>query len=166
MECSCIRGDGGFNIHVENYDGRFLFLTDYSDWYVYEDVVKKYVVPDEFTISIRVPSFSKASEKSFTIKTGVRNKISLGDDRWWPDGIYCFSIDSCTNKMYINRLIIPKINCCVKQYASYGTVNKVKELQEYIENAHIAVHNGDNETAEKTLIILNKEISLLNCNCQ
>lgn len=166
MNCSCIRNNFNFNIKVLSC-GELLF-EDLSEWMT-EDY---YVIPDEYEIKIKLPS---DTEISIFVDTEKATKISSSDlfyTACFPDGIYCFSTESCGKKYTRNRAIVCNTECRLANLIREASKENNKEkwdevikLKASLDAVYTHAELNNFELANDEYKILKKKLDNLNCNC-
>ena len=165
MECSCIKGI--FDIQLETLGCDTVLVEDFSDW-MKEDY---YTVPTTYQVDVLTPG--KKNSHPLTVYTNKRNKFSPSDfgqgGRYFLDGIYCFTVNSCGVKYQVNRAITCAIECCLDDLISKlkpeddtSDIVRIKYLAEAI---HVNTALGKSKKANHLYDIVQKLLRRLNCNC-
>lgn len=162
MDCSCIRGDSGYNFYVEAIDPDTIIYQDLSVWMDENN----YVLPSTYTVVIQPPGVSSTYTLEFDISSINRiTKNEIGSIR---DGIYCFSVDICGVKYKKTKSLFPKIECCIKQ--AWATLDdswweKLEEVENYLKLTSINAELGNIKEANNTFNIAKKLLENIKCDC-
>lgn len=166
MECHCISGK--LDLILKPLGCDLVVIDDISDWM--RDTY--YKIPESFTVYVTTPG-KKVSHpiQVFTNKANKFSPIDFGQSgKYFLDGIYCFSLESCGVKYSINRAITCTIDCClddligkVKPEEDINDVTRIKFLRDSI---HINAELGKLNKAIDLYDIVQKFLRRLNCNCK
>ena len=168
MSCSCIKGtDSKFDFKLESLDCSTLIFTDLSSWMDDDN----YSIPNKHEISVTLPMSNKVIH--LDINAGSSTVIkgpNLGVGECIPDGIYCFTIDSCGIKYTRNSAVTCQLECRldelkVRLAKEEISLEKVNELQSYLDIIKSSAKNGQPKKAIEFHKVLNKKLDNLNCEC-
>lgn len=162
MECSCIKGDSGYNFHVEALDKKTIVYTDLSLW-VDDD---NYKLPDKYLVVITPPASTTGYEIEMLV--GSTNRLTDDELGYIRDGIYCFTVDICGVKATRSRAIFPHLECCVKQaWATLGIERQeeIEKIENHLKLAKINAELNNVQTATKELKIAKILLENIKCDC-
>jgi|31_taG_2_1085359.scaffolds.fasta_scaffold00372_7 hypothetical protein len=168
MSCSCIKGTGSkFDFKLESVDCKTLLLTDLSNW----NDDKGYFIPESHQITVTLPVSNKQVVVNIKPQgTTVFNGDNLETSECLPDGIYCFSIDSC-GKVYTRfRAVTCLLECrfdrlTQKLAKKEVSIEKYIELSNYLEIMKASAKMDQSQKAADFYKILTKELDNLDCEC-
>ena len=166
--CNCLRGSGAFRFTFEPLDCKNFVYEDFSDWM--ED--DHYVVPEEYTVMVSLPG--QKHPATISVRTGVKNKITSKnlqgrEGLCLPDGVYCFTFDSCGKKYQRHVGIACRLQCCLDQAVAKLTTDDdwevVSEIRNWIDSFHANADQGKLKHAQKAYVVADKLLKQLNCPC-
>lgn len=168
MDCSCIRGSGTkFDFYLELLDCDTLVFTDLSNW-MEEDY---YVVPDEWTMTIKFPSGTTKDIKFKPKGTTIITASDLGIP-CILDGIYCFSTFSCGNTYYRNEALLCSLECKldtlihqldISLYNYDKNLAFAQKISVYINSIKTNARIGKTQLANKYFDITSRELEKVEC---
>ena len=166
--CSCLSGSGSLKLTFEPLDCKTLLYEDFSDWMT-ED---HYDIPEEYEILVALPAQKHPAK--IKVKTGVKNKLTSKElqgmgDLCLPDGVYCFTLDSCGKKYQVHKGISCRLQCCIDQAISQTTSDrdweKLIEVRNYVDSFHSNADQGKLKHAQQAYVVAEKLLKQLNCPC-
>ena len=168
MSCSCIKGEGSkFDINLDMLDCQTLYLTDLSNW----NTGGGYELPTTYSIKVTLPT----SNKEVTIEVKPQESTILkGEDlevgECFPDGIYCFSTESCGVIYTRNKAITCLTECRIERLTEKLAKQEVRldkyvEITNYLTIIKSSAESGQPKKAAELYKILQKELDNLDCEC-
>lgn len=162
-QCSCIKKN--FNFHFESLNTKVAMFQDFSDWMTDDHYIK----PDRYTIQIKPPNSTKFYDKE--VDAISYNKITASDigapeGSCLPEGVYAIKTESCGNVFMRYKALTPKLECRLQCALISGAPTlKISELDTLIKSIHYNVERDRSIEASQILKIVNREIDLLDCDC-
>lgn len=155
-KCSCIRGN--FDFYIEQNQCSKIIYHDRSTW----QTGSEYITPPTYTLNVKDQG---GFTKQFQIIVGVSTELDLGK---CPEGIYTFSVTSCTETFTKWAAILCNLYCgYLKAISKIGKgidveiVRSIRERLEYIEQTV----NGDFLTAKSLVASVEIDLKHINCLC-
>lgn len=157
-KCSCIKKSNlNFNVQVDFVSEDSINLLDVSDW----NKSVEYEIPNTFTVTISNDEVSK----EILLKPLQLNNITSKDTGFkFCDGIYCLVTESCGVKYTRRFALLDKAECGVMKIASKDFDLALK-LRSYLDIIRNYSEFHDLEKAKEYYKILQKQLSLYDCNC-
>lgn len=166
MSCSCIQGDN-FNFHIDAYKEGLVY-QDVSKW-VLDD---SYQVPTSYHIDITLPEKTSPIRVNISL-SGTIYPQDLGLIQF-PDGIYKISLVECSGsefkgccgKIYSKYvLIIPELECCLKDAYARLDYDSVTKVQSFFDQAKINIELKKTKLAMTLFKKGKTALRSLNCDC-
>ena len=166
MTCSCIQGDN-FNFHIDAYKEGLVY-QDVSKWVLDSN----YQVPTSYHVDITLPEKQNAIRVEILL-SGTIYPQDLGLTEF-PDGIYKISLVECTGsefkgccgKIYTRyALIIPGLECCLKDAYARLDYSEVNKVQVFFDQAKLSIELRKTKEAAKLVQKGKLALQSLNCNC-
>ena len=172
MSCACIK-KREFDIAVSHKGCEFLVLEDQSLW-VSGDGYSK---PKYYNVTIGILDRGieivlpiKTEGKTFLTSKELFNSL---DSKCLPDGIYCFSTESCGYKLTINRAYLctieVKLNELIYKYAESMDADErkiISDLKLQIQSIKINAEQGNLEIAKRLFQKVKDKLKSFHCdNC-
>lgn len=166
MNCSCIKDTAqAFDFHLESLDCKTLIFTDLSNWMLEEP----YVVPAVHDVQITFP-------EGQTILTEFRGESitkytaeGFGIGKCFPDGIYCFKVESCGYNYTRHKAVTCTLYCQLDTLISKAATDEdwsvIEELSNLIISIKKAAEMDKHKQANELYSIASKKLSRLECSC-
>jgi hypothetical protein len=131
-----------------------------------------YEVPDEYEVLVAIPG--QKHPATITVKTGVKNKIQSKELQGkeglcLPDGVYCFTLDSCGKQYQSHKGMACRLECCLDQAVSQITREEswevVSEIRNWLESFYANADQGKLKHAQQSYRVAEKLLKTLNCPC-
>ena len=166
MNCSCIRNN--FNFHIKVLSCGELLYEDLNNWMT-EDY---YVIQEDYEVSIKFPSDTEIKVVVDTEQSTKLNASELIHTACFPDGIYCFSVESCGKKYTRNKAIVCNTECrlanLIREASKENNKEKWEEvikLKASLDAVYAHSELGNFELANEEYKYLKKKLDNLNCKC-
>lgn len=166
--CSCITGSGSFKFTLESLDCKTLLYEDHSSWMT-ED---HYDIPEEYEVMVSLPA--QKHPATISVKTGVKNELRSKtlqgmEGLCLPDGVYCFTIDSCGKTYKSHKGVSCRLQCCLDQAVSQLTREEdwevISEIRNWLNSFHSNADQGKMKHAQQSYRVAEKLLKQLNCPC-
>jgi hypothetical protein len=169
-KCSCIKGEYNFLIDVRGCDS--LMYQDRSLWM--ESGV--HIIPVTYEVDIKLPTSGNIKVEVATVGfTELNSALLYGTSSklGMPDGLYCFSTDSCHKTYSRNWLNTCGLECCVDDYLTkiigdkdrQEDIDKLYVIEKLIKSAKYSAENGMKERSISLYKEAKVSIEDLNCDC-
>lgn len=161
--CSCIkREDQAFDFVLTTYDCKGLVFTDTTNW-MEED---GYSVPTEQELVITLPTKNIIKTKFIPKSSTKISSQELFGYKCLPDGVYCFSTESCGYKYTRNKAVVCTLKCrldnLIAKSEDWQLINKLSNL---ITSIEVSAEMGLELQAKELFKVVVKELDIHSCEC-
>lgn len=163
MDCNCIKKNYDFTL--QSLSTKKLSYQDFSDWMVGD----QYIKPDTYTIQIKTPNSLKTTDVEVN-STGVNiltsEDLGGGDGNCIPEGVYCFTVETCGNKATRYTGVTADLECRIACMISRDVDPiLIAKLQTQIKSIHYSLGLDMTIEANKIYKVVKREIDLIECDC-
>jgi hypothetical protein len=127
-----------------------------------------YIISENHPLTITLPS-GVAVETTFNPRTITKfDTADLNVGPCLPDGIYCFSVDSCGYKYSRTKAVVCQIECQLDNFIAKSLpedIDLINEISNLINSIKINADIGKQKAANKLFSIVTKKLSKLDCSC-
>ncbi len=161
--CSCIkREDQAFDIVINTYDCKAIVITDLTNWMEGDG----YIIQNKHKVTVTLPSKSKVDINIIPNSTTKIYSKDLVGTECLPDGIYCFTTDSCGYSYSRSKAVVCTLRCKLNNFISKTEdLVEATRLSNLIDLIEIETEMGNEINAKDLFIIATKELDKHSCTC-
>lgn len=164
MKCSCLKND--FNLNIYTTECNILNIEDHSLWMTEEG----FEIPSELDIEVIFPN---QLSKSITINPHTKNTIDSLEfisESCFPDGVYLFKTNSCTEQYSTHRLIscgiesqLHSLKSQLKMDDPWDEWSFLIKIETLLKQAHLAAENKQFELSSNIIERIEDELQKYEC---